>query len=98
MAFGNQMNAKWQGIDLHEVYADWAEAADGLSLGAINHGIELSKKNQHPPSQGEFIENCRLYKPALPTMIDCKITPEQLKANRKRIADIAKTLAGSKSE
>lgn len=91
------MNAKWQGIDMRAVYADWSERLVGTSLAAINHATELSTDMPHPPNRGEFVALCQTYKPALPTMIDCKLTPEQIEANRKRIADIAKTLGGSKA-
>jgi hypothetical protein len=57
------MLSKWQGINIQEVYADWAESLGHLSIGAINYGIGESKGNQHPPSQGEFILNCRGYCP-----------------------------------
>ena len=97
MAFGNQMAAKWGGMNMAEVYADWAESLDGCTIGAISHGIELSKKCQHPPNQGEFVAHCQSYKPAMPIMIDCKLSPEQIESNRKRIAKIAEMLAGSKA-
>lgn len=82
---------------MQAVYADWAEELQSLSLGAINHGIAQSKALAHPPSQGEFKALCQSYKPAMPIMIDCKLTPEQVEANRQRIAKIAETLAGSKA-
>ena len=97
MAFGNQLLSKWAEIDMRAVYADWAEELQSLSLGAINHGIAQSKALAHPPSQGEFKALCQSYKPAMPIMIDCKLSFEQIEANRKRIAGIAEMLAWSKS-
>lgn len=87
--------SKWQGIDLQEVYADWSEQMQDFSLGAINHGIEVSKKGDHPPSQGEFIKNCRGYKPPEFIKIGVKLTPEQIEKNKQRIAEIARNLAKS---
>ena len=89
--------SKWQGINLQDVYADWADAMQGLSLGAINYGIEISKTGEHPPSQGEFVKNCKGYKPAELLKIECKLTSEQREANRQRIADIAKNLSKAKT-
>jgi hypothetical protein len=65
LAFGNQMQAKWQGISMQDVYLDWAEALQQFSLGAINHGIKLARVEAHPPSQGEFINFCKQYLPPL---------------------------------
>jgi hypothetical protein len=96
MAYGNQLMAKWQGINLQDVYADWAERMQGLSLGSINYGIEISKGGEHPPSQGEFINNCKGYKPAELLKIESKLTPEQREANKQRIADMVKNLSRSK--
>lgn len=59
------MQAKWQGIDMELVYIDWAEALQHYSLGAINYAIGEAKNEQHPPSQGMFIEFCKRYKPPL---------------------------------
>lgn len=91
------MLAKWQGMDMQSVYADWAESMQEYSLGAINHGIEQAGDLQHPPSKGEFKILCQCYKPKLPPMIDHKVSPEQLEKNRLRIAEIARTLAAKKS-
>jgi len=88
--------AKWKGIDMQSVYQDWAESMQGLSLGAINHGIEISNGGEHPPSKGEFIRNCKDYKPAQLLKIESKLSPEQREANKKRIADIAASLHRSK--
>jgi len=97
LSFGNQLSAKWQGIDMDEVHADWADAMQGLSLGAINHGIEVSKGGAHPPSQGEFINNCKGYKPAELLKIESKLSPEQREANKRRIAEMVRNLAKGKS-
>lgn len=79
-----------------DVYADWAEALDGCTIGAISHGIELSKKGQHPPNQGEFVAHCQTYNPPMPILIESKLSPEQIEINRKRIADIVAQLSGRK--
>lgn len=57
------MQAKWQGIEMREVYLDWAEALGDCSLGAINDAIRISRIEQHPPNQGEFLAYCMQYKP-----------------------------------
>jgi hypothetical protein len=57
------MQAKWQGIPMQEVYLDWAEALAGCSLGSINDAIRISRIEQHPPNQGEFLAYCQQYKP-----------------------------------
>jgi len=98
MAFGNQLSAKWDGLDLQEVYQDWAEAAQSLTLGAINFGIELSKQQPHPPSQGEFIAHCKRFNPACNVLkIERKLSPEEIARNKARIAKIGKLLAARKS-
>lgn len=56
------MQAKWQGIDIQEVYVDWIEALGDCSLGAINDAIRQSRISQHPPNQGEFLAYCRQFK------------------------------------
>ena len=97
LSFGVQVLAKWQGMDMQEVYQDWADAMQDISLGAINHGIKLSKQQPYPPNQGEFIAYCQTYKPSMPLMIESKLTPEQIEENRKRIAGIAAMLAKGKA-
>lgn len=57
------MQAKWQGIEMREVYLDWAQALADCSLGAINDAIRISRIEQHPPNQGEFLHYCSQYKP-----------------------------------
>jgi len=83
---------------LQEVYADWADAMQGLTLGSINFGIECSKLNEHPPSQGEFIKNCKGYQPAQLLKIECKLTQEQREENKRRITEIARKLSLTKQE
>jgi hypothetical protein len=98
-SFANQLTAKWQGINLNEVYLDWAnnEAMGNLTLGAINYGIEISCNGQHAPNRGEFIANCRHYNPVSATLkIERRISPEQIESNRKRIAGIAEMLSRNK--
>lgn len=65
LAFGNQMQAKWQGIDMELVYSDWAESLQEYTLGAINNAIDLAKQQEHPPSLGSFASLCKAYKPPL---------------------------------
>lgn len=81
---------------MQAVYADWAERMQGLSLDAINHGIEVSKGGEHPPSQGEFVNNCKGYKPAELLKIESKLSLDQREANKQRIAAMVKNLTRSK--
>jgi hypothetical protein len=77
-----------------DVYADWAESMQQLSLGAINFGIEAAKSGAHPPSQGEFVQHCKQFKPDTNVLrIESKITTEQQETNRARIAEIARKFA-----
>lgn len=86
--------AKWQGINLQDVYQDWAEAMQSLSLGAIEYGIEQSKKDAHPPNQWEFIKHCAGYNPNPNVQkIESKLSPEQIAANKERIAALVKRFA-----
>lgn len=96
MAFGNQMAAKWGGLNQQELQTDWAESLQDFSLGAINHGIDASKELPFPPSQGEFKALCRAYKPELPPLICYTLTEEQKEINKARIAEIVKSLVRSK--
>ena len=107
LAFGNQMQAKWHGLDMQAVYQDWAEALYGCSLGAIDNAIYLAKQSEHPPNQGEFKELCRLYKPPVDesTMLADKsrewspVTKEKAQENLARIkAMLAKTPIGAEVE
>ena len=96
MAFGNQLTTKWVDLNMQDVYLDWAESLQSVSIAAIDHGIREAKKEQFPPSQGEFVAHCRTYKPAELLKITSKLSTEQIEINRKRIADIAAMLARSK--
>lgn len=98
LAFGNQIAAKWEGLDMKLVYEDWAESLSDFSLGAIGYAIEKARSMKHPPNQGEFRELCREYKSAEPVLqLPRKFTPEEKAKNRERIADISKMLASSKA-
>lgn len=94
--FGNQVLAKWEGLDMQMVYGEWADELSRCSLGQIRHGIELSKREKHPPNLGEFAELCRKYKASDVVKLEHKITPEQLEKNKRRIAEIAASLAKRK--
>lgn len=89
------MIAKWQGIDMHNVYQDWAEALQECSLGSINHAINLSKLEEHPPSQGAFLALCKTYKPAL---IEHRLDKPKTSIDEgiKRIAEMRDILARNK--
>lgn len=93
LAFGNQFYAKWQGIPLDALHANWAENLGEFSVGAIGYAMKKTSRAVMPPNLGEFIASCREYSPASSVLqLRRKFTPEELEANRKRIADIAEGL------
>ena len=100
LAYGRRSLDMWQGMDMQEVYADWADALQGQSLGSIQFGIDVAKTEvaEKPPTQGQFVAFCKRYKPEhnLPQIVH-RLTPEQIQANKARIADIAAKLAKKKS-
>lgn len=89
------MQAKWQGIEMPEVYLDWAEALQDYSLGAIDGAINLSRAEQHPPNQGEFIIHCHRYKPPLIELrLEKPVTPDLAsKVNDMKTALVKKVTA-----
>tara|TARA_R110000803_G_scaffold76409_3_gene141011 strand:+ start:922 stop:1215 length:294 start_codon:yes stop_codon:yes gene_type:complete len=89
------MSAKWQGLDMHEVYGDWAHSLQDLSLGAINHGIELSEHEEHPPNLGKFRKLCQGYKPPVDesNMITKQFNPISQNDGLKRFENIRDMLA-----
>lgn len=81
---------------MQEVYADWADALQNCSVGAIQYGIFLAKSEQSrdPPTQGQFVAMCKKYVPEVNhNQLDHKLTPEQMEANKKRISEIAAEFA-----
>lgn len=92
MAFGNQMSAKWSGLDTVEICDEWAQTLKPMSLGAINHAIELAKAEQHPPSLGEFTQNCRKYVPPTIAMLENKknVSREKAAENIAKLKDMIK--------
>lgn len=57
------MQAKWQGIELQEVYKEWAQVLYNCSVGAIEFALIESRIRHHPPSLGEFLEYTAKYIP-----------------------------------
>ena len=97
LAFGNQVQAKWQGIDMHDIYQDWAEALQDRSLGSIQHAIEVSKTYPHPPNQGEFLAHCGTYRPPLVELrLGHTISEADMESGRRKIREIAEMLAAKK--
>lgn len=100
LAYGRRSLDMWQGMDMQEVYADWADALQGNSLGSIQHGIDVAKNEiaEKPPTQGQFIAFCKKYQPVGNVhRLAHRLTPEQLEANKKRIAELAAGLMKKKS-
>lgn len=96
LAFGNQVLAKWQGLDMQAVYAGWAESLHDVSLGAIGFAVGKSKTElAHPPSLSEFRKICLEYVPPQSNVlkISHKLSEEQKQKNRERMAAIAEQFA-----
>lgn len=87
------MLSKWQGLNIQDVYLDWVEAMQGMTLGAINHAIEMSKSNIHPPSQGEFIAHCRHYVVPVNNLLLVHKSPERNEENLEKIRQMKEILA-----
>lgn len=87
------MQAKWQGIDMQDVYQDWAEALQNCSLGSINFAINQSKLENFPPSQGSFLSYCQQYKPPLIENRIEKLHVKDCEAGLAKLAEIKKQLA-----
>lgn len=80
---------------MEDVYQDWAEAMQDLTLNAINHGVIESKSGQFPPSQGEFIANCKLWKGHEGVKrLEHKLTHEQIEINRSKVAELVAKFLG----
>lgn len=79
-----------------EVYEDWADELGCFTLAAINHGVNLAKREKHPPSQGEFMAYCRTYRHIGNVMIEHKISEEQRQKNIQRIHELVSSLAKGK--
>lgn len=85
----------WHGMDMQEVYADWADALQACSLGAIQYGIELAKTEQgrEPPTQGQFLAMCKKYEPVETELkLEHRLTPEQLEKNKAKVAELMASL------
>jgi hypothetical protein len=96
-AYGSQWTSKWKGIDLSEIYQDWADDLGDFSVAAIGYGVEIARRQEQPPNLGEFMQLCRDYKPQDNLLkISRKLTPEQIEANRRRIRAIAEMYGMSK--
>lgn len=76
------------------VYTDWAEDLQTYTLGAIQCGIVAAKREAHPPNLGEFTNHCKAYRPPESNVLklERKLTPEQIEANQKRIAEMVAML------
>jgi hypothetical protein len=90
-AFGNLMMSKWQGIDINLVYSEWANTLGECSLGSLNHAITLSIEKEYPPNLGEFLANCKQYKP--PTIENrIELKPTDADIAKERLAEIKKMM------
>lgn len=95
-AFGNQWLSKWTGMQMELVFSDWAEDLGELSIGQIKHGIELSRKQVHPPNLGEFITLAKQYTPELvpeSNRLGRKKTEEEKQFAKQKMAEILANFA-----
>lgn len=100
LGYGRKVFDMWGELDMQDVYEDWADELQGCSIGAIKFATETAKKEllEKPPTQGQFIAFCKKYQPVGNVhRLAHRLTPEQLEANKKRIAELAAGLIKKKS-
>lgn len=88
---------KWQGIQMESVFSDWADDLGELSIAQIRHGIDLARKQAHPPNLGEFMALAKQYAPdPVPEThrLTRKKTDEEKEFARKKMAEIINRFAG----
>ena len=87
--YGSAWSAKWQGVDVDAVKADWAMELEGVTYDQIIYGLSYLPADW-PPTVTWFREQClrmpepevkRLPEPAQPI-------PENVMAHLKRLADM----------
>jgi len=57
--YGALWMARWQGLPLARVKAEWAGELRGFRPEAIALGFEAAKSDEYPPSLPKFVEYCR---------------------------------------
>lgn len=78
---------------MQDVFADWADDLQDLTLGQIGYAVELSRKESMPPNIGDFIKRAKEYRPDDEMLkLPRKFTQEEKERNRKRVESLAKTL------
>lgn len=87
------MAAKWEGLDIEFVKEDWRKDLENCSLGQIGYAVEASRKEQHPPNIGLFLDFCKRFNPEQPKAIERKFTDEEMSANRERAKNLMKITA-----
>ena len=92
LSFGNQLTSKWKGLEIHDVYVDWAESMQDFSIGAIDCGLHLAKDLPHPPSQGEFKELCKQYIAPAKIRLEYHLSEEQMERNKVNVQEMLKKL------
>lgn len=83
--YGSAWRAKWQGISLDAVKADWANVLDGFSPSAIGYGLSYLP-DDFPPTASQFATICRrALKDAKPLQLPM---PEVTEAQREYVRDL----------
>jgi hypothetical protein len=67
--YGSLWNAKWTGVDVELVKADWFETLGNLSPEAIRYGL-ANLPADYPPNVGEFLAICLRYEPTGHALIE----------------------------
>lgn len=91
-AFGRQ----WQGTNLADVKAVWAEKLGGFTASNIASALQSCDERPYPPNLPEFIELCRNHArrqgPQSLALPAPKLTPEELSERAKMLADLHEKL------
>jgi hypothetical protein len=96
MALGNKISIMWRGMEMQDLYDDWAQELRDFTLGAIDLGIKKSRDLDNAPTLGMFKNFCREYNPADTVVkIGRKFSPEERANNMQRLDAIKRMLAGN---
>jgi hypothetical protein len=95
--YGRLFLDMWKDIPIAEVKVEWSEGLAGYPYDEINAALTYClDHNTYPPTLPEFKRLCKEQRKA-PVMraLPRKFTPEEMQANRNRMANIVAGLANS---